>query len=185
MGGLGCLLGLPSGLTAVLRDGTLQVRPEGSPASRTASRNRRGAWGLFAVAAVFVVLFSTVAAPSASAHPPEAKTICPDGYTLSADEAECSKTAAKDEGPASCDPGYDLVPKTRGASSCEKVVGEPTYAKGKGDDCVTTTDHGPPTCANGNLKNGVTADLAECCSTVVCALKVTARAIGRSLLEQK
>lgn len=86
----------------------------------------------------------------ASAHPPEAKTVCPDGYTLSTDETECSKPVVKDHGEAQCDPGYSLVSKARGASVCEKEVGKPTCEQGTGDDYVSTTYHGPPNkCADG------------------------------------
>ena len=131
---------------------------------------------------VLLCVFAASLPGVASAHPPEAKTICPEGYTLSGDETECSKTDVTDHGEAECDSGYTLVSKTRGASVCEKEVGEPTCDEGTGDDCVITadlgppthcaagslksgrcvTDHGKPTCATGNLKNGVcigTADL--------------------------
>ncbi len=58
---------------------------------------------------VSLCLFAVLVPAVASAHPPEAKTVCPDGYTLSTDETECSKPVVKDHGEAQCDPGYSLV----------------------------------------------------------------------------
>ncbi len=118
-----------------------------------ASGGRRGVWGLFAVAAVFAVLLSAVAVPSALAHPPEAKTVCPDGYTLSADETECSKTTAQDHGKASCDAGYNLVPKTRGAAVCEKNIGSPVCLSGfiRGSECIGELSN-KPVCLSGFIR---------------------------------